>query len=298
MLNVTLLAAALAASASPAPRHALAAPDQISATVLTAGAPVSRVADSLVTALKRLESGRPDQGGDAAMLLGQVHFARGEYRLAADAFARAAARLDPTRKPEARYWVGLSWLGLGDPNQARAALEEVADSDSPRRALARLGVAEAWELAGRPERARQILEALLAGDPGEAGPPALARLAALADAAHQPELARTTRERLMRDYPASDEAAGARLAPAAAPAALAGGWTVEIGAFSDAARARSLAEAARKSGFAQASVVDRGVGTVLVHVVVLGRYDKSVEARREAERAATTLGVNFRVIGP
>src|SRR5258706_391103 len=86
----------------------------------------------------------------------------------------------------------------------------------------------------------------------------------------------TRRERLMRDSPASDEAAGARLAPAAAPAELAGGWRVEIGAFSEAARAKSLAEAARKSGFAQASVVDRGVGTVLVHVVVLGRYEKNI----------------------
>jgi tetratricopeptide (TPR) repeat protein len=297
MLTVMLLAAALAAA--PPPRAAApASAERISTTGLNPGAPVSRVADTLVVALKRLESGRPDQGGNAALLLGQLHFARGEYRLAADAFARAAARLDPARKPEARYWVGLSWLGLGDPNQARAALEEVADSDSPRRALARLGIAQAWELAGRPERARQTLEALLAGDPGEAGPPALARLAALADAAHQPEVARSARERLMREYPASDEAAGARLAPAAVPADLAGGWRVEIGSFADVMRARSLADAARAAGFTQASVVARGVYPSRLHVVVLGRYEKSAEAKRDAERAATALGVNYRLVGP
>ena len=296
MLTVTLLAALL--TAAP-PRAAAPAPaDRISQAGLSPGAPVSRVADSLVAALKRLESGRPDQGGNAALVLGQLHFARGEYRLAADAFARAAARLDPARKPEARYWVGLSWLGLGDPNQARAALEEVADSESPRRSLARLGIAQAWELAGRPERARQTLEALLAGDPGEAGAPALARLAALADAAHQPEVSRSARERLMRDYPASNEAAGARLAPAAVPADVAGGWRVEIGAFADAARARTLADAAREAGFSQASVVARGVGAGRLQVVVLGRYEKSAEAKRDAERAAAALGVNFRVIGP
>lgn len=297
MLTLTLLAALLIAA--PPPRAASSAPAvRVSQAGLSPSAPVSRVADTLVVALKRLESGRPDQGGNAALLLGQLHFARGEYRLAADAFARAAARLDPARKPEARYWVGLSWLGLGDPNQARAALEEVADSDSPRRSLARLGIAQAWELAGRPERARQTLETLLAGDPGEAGPPALARLAALAGAAHQPEAERSARERLMRDYPASDEAAGARLAPTAVPADLAGGWKVEIGAFADVARARILADAARSAGFPQVSVVARGMGSARLHAVVLGRYEKSAEAKRDAERAAAALGVNYRVIGP
>ncbi|MGH7741668.1 MAG: hypothetical protein ACRENS_06565, partial [Candidatus Eiseniibacteriota bacterium] len=36
--------------------------------------------------------------------LGQRHYARGEYRQAAEHFALAAARLEPARKPTARYW--------------------------------------------------------------------------------------------------------------------------------------------------------------------------------------------------
>src|SRR5207248_2496297 len=56
-------------------------------------------ADSLVAPLRRfeIERGTLREAGEAAMLLGRLHFARGEYRQAADAFARASARLDPSR---------------------------------------------------------------------------------------------------------------------------------------------------------------------------------------------------------
>src|SRR6266436_7212957 len=84
---------------------------------------------------------------------GQRHYARGEYRQAADAFGRAAARLEPARKPEARYWSGLSWLGAGDAVQARSAFEDVIAAGSPRRAFAELGMAQSWELAGQGDRA-------------------------------------------------------------------------------------------------------------------------------------------------
>src|SRR5947207_755314 len=95
-------------------------------------------ADSLVVPLRRFENEapRPSEGAAAAWLLGQLHYARGEYRPAAEAFSRAAARLDPARKPEARYWAGLAWLALGDPGQARAAFEELSKPGSPRRAEA------------------------------------------------------------------------------------------------------------------------------------------------------------------
>ncbi|HYM79963.1 MAG TPA: hypothetical protein VEY91_00975, partial [Candidatus Limnocylindria bacterium] len=71
--------------------------------------------DSLPPVLQRLEADRtrPAESAEAAMALGQLHFARAEYREAANAFARAAARLHPARKPEARYWAGVSWLALG-----------------------------------------------------------------------------------------------------------------------------------------------------------------------------------------
>src|SRR5205807_2400748 len=85
---------------------------------------------SLRVPLRRLE-GRldPARSAEVAMTLGRYHFARGEYRDAVAAFARSSARLEPSRKPDARYWMGLSWLGLGEPAQARATLEGGARRD-------------------------------------------------------------------------------------------------------------------------------------------------------------------------
>lgn len=184
----------------------LAAPPGTDLASTVRGAPV----ESLAVALRRLESA-PGQGAEAALMLGRLHYARGEYHPAADAYARAAARLDPVRKPEARYWAGLCWLALGDAPQARSALEDVAHSASAHRPLAVLALAQSWELAGKPDRAFDLLEELLKGDPGEAGATALVRFAALATQFERHEDARRARIRLQRDYPASIEAASARL---------------------------------------------------------------------------------------
>ena len=263
---------------------------------LLAGLP----ADSLVVPLRRFENehGRGSEGGEAAYLLGQFHFARGEYRQACDAFGRAAARLEPGRKPMARYGAGLAWLALKQPDQARAALEEVVQSSAPLRSRALLGVALAWELSERPERALQALQSVLAGAPGEAGPAALELVIALAERLERPDVARRARERLRRDYPRSIEAARIALPErAAAPSPGADGTvTVQIGAFVDPERARSLAEAAQRAGFPAAQVIVQGEGEARMHLVNLGVFGTREEAERAGERAAATLGVSYRVI--
>ena len=197
-----ILAAMLIASG------AAAAPPPGSLRELLAATP----ADSLPVVLRPFESprARSPEGTEAVLLLGQLHYARGEYRQAAETFARAAARLEPARKPEARYWAGLAWLALGEPNQARAALDEVVSAGGPRQAQAMLAQAQVWELAQRPARAAEVLGLLLNGEPGEAGPAALERAAALADGDGHEEDARKARERLLREYPRSIEAAAAR----------------------------------------------------------------------------------------
>jgi tetratricopeptide (TPR) repeat protein len=263
-------------------------------------------ADSLPNRLRRYEAqhARSPEAAEAALLLGQLQYARGEYRRAADTFARAAARLDPTRKPEARYWAGLSWLGLGEADPTRAALEEVASGSSSRRPLALLAVAQAWDLARRPDRAAEILAQLLAADAGEAGPAALERIAALAEREGQENRARQARERLLADYPRSIEAATARLAiftpELAHPTgdARPGAMAVVIGSFVDPARARSLATAARAAGFPDARVVSRGEGLAAVHTVRLGVYPRLAEARRAGEQAAQALGVAYEMTRP
>ncbi len=264
-------------------------------------------ADSLPVVLRRFESqrARTPEATEAVLALGQLHYARGEYRRAAEAFARAAARLEPTRKPEARYWAGLARLALGESDGARAMLDEVASVGGPRQSAAMFAQAQAWELAQRPARAMDLLSTLLdpaRGEPGEVGPAALERAAALADQVGQDERAREARERLLRDYPRSIEAAAARRAvfsPAEArthaeprPGAIA----VVIGSFVDPVRARSLAAAARAAGFAQAQVVSRGKGLSAVHVVRLGVYPRSTEARRAGAQAEQALGVTFEMM--
>jgi tetratricopeptide (TPR) repeat protein len=258
-------------------------------------------ADSLVQPLRRfeIEHGRFPEGGKAALVLGQLHYARGEYRQAAEAFARAAARLEPALKNEARYWAGVSWLAQRDPSQARAALEEVAQSNSPRRPEAMLALAMAWETAQRPERALEVLHRLLGGDPGEAGPAALEHTVVLAEAVHLQSEARDARARLLREYPNSIEATRAAMPEREAPPLPADGHvTVELGTFSSASRAQSLLAATRRAGFAEASVVVRGEGRARSYVVLLGTYPGAEAAKAAGESAARRLGVSYRLGSP
>ena len=255
----------------------------------------SAPADSLPARLRRIEatSARPREGAEAALMLGRFHYARGEYRLAAEALSRAAARLDPARKGEALYWAGLSWLALRAPNAARADLEEVASSASPRRAEARLGVALAWELAGRADLAYAALEQLLAEGAGEAGASALERYASLAERFQSPAIAARARARLVAEYPESMEAAAvtASLGAPEPRAPESGPTTVEAGVFTTVARARALGARALRAGFPDARVIGRGEGASRTYAVLLGTYASGAEARRAQARAARQLGV-------
>jgi tetratricopeptide (TPR) repeat protein len=167
-------------------------------------------ADSLLGPLRRyeLEHRHNAQAAEAAMLLGDLHVARAEYRLAADAFARAAAGFDPARKDEALYREGIALLGAADARRARAVLGEVGRGASARRGDAALGIALAWARDHHLERALQLLTRLVAKDPGESGATALERVAVIADQLGQPGVARRARDRLRREYPRSFEAQG------------------------------------------------------------------------------------------
>jgi len=200
VLRLAAVAAALVAGAAAAPVHAM--------EDVWSRLPPGLPADSLGSALRRLEvAGPATTSAAAAFAEGQFHHARGEYRLAADAFGRAAARLQGLEHTEARYRQGLAWLGERDPGRARAAFEEVAMLSQPYRALAQLGLARAYALGGEPEKEQTVLRRLLDRPAGEAEPAALARYAALCDRAHRAGEARAARERLVKRWPRSFEAA-------------------------------------------------------------------------------------------
>jgi tetratricopeptide (TPR) repeat protein len=275
-------------------------------------------ADSLMAPLARYEAAhRGSDAAEAALTLGRLHYARGEYRQAAADFARATSRSNPDRRGEVQYWTGLAWLGAGEASQARAAFEGAARSGSSRRPEAQLGVALCWEAARRPERALETLQALLAGDPGEAGPAALERVARIATRLDRPELGRRARERLMKDYPRSIEAvrsvrppdtlarvprAVSRLpAPSAArvappPVAAQGPLAVQIGVFHEQARANELAELARRDGFAPVRVAALTDARGRYFAVRVGVYATAGDARGAGERIGRALGVAWRVV--
>jgi tetratricopeptide (TPR) repeat protein len=290
-LPALLVLSVLAAPTVPGPPPASAPAGSLAE--LLANTP----ADSLVAPLRNFEArhGRDSQGGEAAIELGRLYYARGEYLLAATSFQRASVRLAPARRLEARYWGGLATLAIRQPEPARILLEEVATSASPRAREARFALALAWEQEGRPDRAYEELERLLARDPGEAGPPALERLAALAERLHRPEAATRARARLVRDYPRSLEAARALTPPRAAPRAPEGAFVVQIGVFSNPARARALVNTAHRAGFPRADMMSRGESESRVYVVRVGRYATPEEARAAGEEVKRKLGLVYHI---
>lgn len=260
-------------------------PDSLTALIRGAGP------DSVAAALQGYASRHPGaEGNEALLVLGRYEYARGEYRPAAVAFARAGARLEPARKSEARYWAGLSWFALGDLERARGALEEVARAGGLRRAEAQLALAQVWEAGGRSDRAVEELDALLAADPGEPGATALAMRYEIATAQHRDVEAQRAAERLLREYPKSMEAArfGQRVVT---PPSTQGHFSVRLGAFSEEARARSLAAAARRAGFGDVRVIPPGGAGAPLYVVRLGPYADPDQAQKQAERVAELLGI-------
>lgn len=263
-------------------------------------------ADSLDGPLKHFEvaHGRSLESADAAFTLGQFHYARGEYKQAAEAYARASARYPPDRKAEARYWQGLAALGQGDATQARSVLGEVAEVESPRRAAARYAVAEAWLRAGRIEPALDQLRTLLADRPDEMKSEALERTAELARRlGDDGEAERATRE-LEKLSPRAVEPVRRPSPPPIATVPVPGpairGETgriaVQIGAFSDLARARALFESARQAGYPRAQLLTQGRGGATLHVVRIGLYPNEGAARAAGEHASRELGVAYRLI--
>jgi len=162
-------------------------------------------ADSLLGPLRRYELQRRHgaAAAEAALMLGHLHLIRGEYRLAADAFTRAAAGFEPARKDEALYWGGVAWLGVPDRGRARALLDQVVFDNGARRDEATLGIALSLLDDNHPERALKFLGRLTGKHTGECTAEALGATAAAAERTHDPALAKRARERLAREYPLS-----------------------------------------------------------------------------------------------
>ena len=69
-----------------------------------------------------------------------------------------------------------------------------------------------------------------------------------------------------------------------------------MGSADPPARARSLAEAARRAGFGSAQVTMVGEGAARLHIVRLGIYPSADAARRAGDEAARALGLTYQIV--
>ncbi len=164
--------------------------------------------DSLEASLHDLEArDRGPRGASAVWHLAMWHQLRGEYGQARAAYLRAAQRLSGDERHWARIGAARAALALGAPAEARGAASEALRASGPIRAAARMATAQALELEGHKAQALELYSKLLSEQPGEIGASALERAALLHDQLKHPDAAAETRRRLVREYPASPEAA-------------------------------------------------------------------------------------------
>lgn len=172
--------------------------------LLTAG----KSEDSTAAALHGLEAReRGARGAAAAFHLGSWHLARGEYGQARAAYLRAAPRLAGDDRHWARIGAARAALAMGAAAEARTAASDALRAGPEVRAAARMATAQALELEGHRTQALELYSKLLSDRPGELGASALERAAVLHQALQHAEAAREARARLLREYPASPEAA-------------------------------------------------------------------------------------------
>lgn len=198
VLLAALLAAAPAAAVMPVRE------------LLPAGTPE----DSTASALHAVEAReRGPRGAAAAYHLGAWHLARGEYGQARAAHLRAAQRLSADDRLWARIGAARAALALGAPAEARSAAADALHAGAPLRAAARMAIAQALELEGHRAEALALYSKLLADQPGELGASALERVAVLHQSLEHAASAAEARARLLREYPASPEAARLQRTP-------------------------------------------------------------------------------------
>jgi hypothetical protein len=154
---------------------------------------------------------------EAWLELGTLAYAMGEYSEARDDFRRARGGGVIDR---ARLWEARALLALGAPKDARALVQSLsrARTASAQRWEASEIVALSWTNEGKRSNALATYRALLAGPTGAGEAASLYQAIELADEAGAVADSRNWRERLVRTYPRSPEAASVRAEAAAAPA--------------------------------------------------------------------------------
>jgi tetratricopeptide (TPR) repeat protein len=151
------------------------------------------------------------RAGEAAEILAELAYARGEYATAGRHFQTAAelAR-DDGEANRRRLWRGRALAAAGDVAGARKQFEELAGK-GPIAAEATLGLADVALAEGKAPRAIELYESLTSrSSPAGIRPLALGQLAVAYERAGREDQALATSRELVSAYPAATEAAAAR----------------------------------------------------------------------------------------
>lgn len=266
--------------------------------------------------------GRRDRRAAEVLLrLGRGYFTLGNYREALTRFetAREATR-DPELIREARLGLGWTLLAIREYGEARQQFEAVAaDREAgPRREAALYALAELTRLSGNHQAAARAYEECRRQYPNGAWTgAAYFGEAATRELLGETRSARALYAQLVKEHGASGygqraaqrlrelegirdeprpQASGGGADEGERPAAAAGEWQIQVGAFAENENALKLAEDLTERGYPLVRV-EKGDRDDLYHVRFGGYVDRA-QAEQVGEKVAGELGVRYTLVPP
>ncbi|HWN81068.1 MAG TPA: tetratricopeptide repeat protein, partial [Candidatus Udaeobacter sp.] len=207
-VSTLLLAASAGLGARSAPAFAADPPPEILDTLAHGknGSEVARAAEAL---LKDYRS--HPRASEAAELLAEYAYARGEYRAAAKHYATAIGLTrDPNLIARRRLWRSRALLAAGDVSEARHDLEAIG-TRGPFGDDAALGLADAAFLSGKTDKAIELYQSFSKQNQSSPLEPiAIGQLALVYERTGRSGEALALSRELVAEYPSAHESAAAR----------------------------------------------------------------------------------------
>jgi TolA-binding protein len=241
----------------------------------------------------------------AEMELGLHNYALGSYGQASKRFRRAVGLKGPQREQlKARYWLGLSLMGSGSFAQARGELGVVKSGGAAAGLsdAASLAIADCFREEGSYSQAlseySRIINEFRKSD---WLPAALYGAGLCLEKLNRKDEAGQAFSRLAKEFPSSFEAgvAAGKLKSAVAavpPRAAEGGFTVQVGAFSQKANADKLVAFLKGKGITDPRVVNEERGGRTLFIVYLGEFPTKEAAREKSKELSARLGLSCSVV--
>jgi TolA-binding protein len=267
-------------------------------------------ADKSLEYRQKFLSLHPDHPKAAEVLYGvaQYNFALGYYLTAARDYQKLLRTYpDSDLATESLYWLASSKLAIGAPDSARFYFHRLLDDygESPMVPWAELGLVDALFMAQGFSLARAQCRVFLEAHPQSTLlPVALFRFAEIHEALGEREAAQGILRQLVDDYPDTYQGDQARrqltewgelIGKSEEPEVQEGGYTVQVGAFSNRANALNLETQLRTEGY-QVEVVKKAGQHRSLYLVWVGLYGSREEALREAQLLEKQRGLPYQII--